>query len=172
MGYLAVWKVLEKMMIDFRKKGVSLPPDLISGFRSARTLINVLRADPDHHDTSRKVEEYLLDIESYLVSKGEEQFGREYIDEWLEKLSKAGEKLTEEDEMETRFIPGVPRDQKWIRVKPSEELPLEGMEMLVEELDLSCNIQPDGCLLVHGEEEGIKKFIGKITSKYGSRTAK
>ena len=171
MGYLAVWKILEKMMIEIRKKGVSIPADLISRLRSARTLINVLRADPSHHDTCQKVEKYLLGIESYLVSKGQEQFGREYIEEWLEKLSEAGEKVSEEWEWETRFIPGVPRDQKWIRVKSSEELPLEGMKMLVEELDLSYNIQPDSCLLVYGEEEGIKKFIEKMTSKYGSKTA-
>ena len=86
-------------------------------------------------------------------------------------MSEAGEKVSEEEEWETRFVPGVPRDQKWVRVKPSEELPLEGMKMLVDESDLSYNIQPDGCLLVYGEEERIKKFIEKMTLKYGSKTA-
>jgi len=169
MGYLAVWKVLEEMITDFRKKGITLPADMISNLRHAKTLINVLRADPTHLDTSQKVEEHLLSIESYLVSEGQKRLGKGYAEQWLERLNEAGSKVVEEEENETKFISGVPREQKWIRVKPSAELPIEGIKALADELNLSFNLQNDGCLLVYGEDRRIKIFVKKMTAKYGCK---
>lgn len=172
MGYLAAWKVLEEMITDFRKRGVTVPADVMSNLRSAKTLINVLRADPRRKDTSQKVEDYLLNIESYLVSEGRKRFGTEYMEEWLKRLDEASKKAFKEEEWETRFISGLPRDQKWIRVKSSPELPIEGLKALADELTLSYTVQDDGCLLVYGKEEGIKDFVKKMTTKYGIKTGK
>jgi len=150
MGYSAAWKVLEEMIMDFRKKGITVPRDIISNLRHAKTLINVLKADPSHLETSQKVEEHLRSVESYLVSEGQKRFM----------------KVFEEEEKETRFVSGVPREQKWIRVKPSAELPIEGLKALANELNLSHNLQDDGCLLVYGKEQPIKDFVKKMTAKY------
>jgi hypothetical protein len=169
MGYLAAWKVLEEMITDFRKKGITIPAEIVSSLRHAKTLINVLRADPTRLDTSQKVEQHLLSIESYLVSEGQKKFGKGYVEQWLKRLNEAGSKVVEEEEKETKFIFGVPREQKWIRVKPSAELPIEGLKALAEELNLSFNLQSDGCLLVYGEDWSIKDFVKKMTAKYGCK---
>lgn len=169
MGYLAVWKVLEEMVTDFRKKGITVPAEMISSLRHAKTLINVLGADPTRLDTSQKVEGHLFSIESYLVSEGQKNFGNSYAEQWLKRLSEAGGSVVEEHENETRFISGVPREQKWIRVKPSAELPIEGIKALADELCLSFNLQNDGCLLVYGEDRSIKIFVKKMTAKYGCK---
>jgi hypothetical protein len=166
MGYSAVWKVLEEMITDFRKKGIPVPADIISNLRHAKTLINVLKADPSRLDTSQKVEEHLLSVESYLVSEGQKRLGNSYVEQWLKRLNEAGSKIVEEEEKETKFIFGVPREQKWIRVKPSAELPIEGIKALADELNLSYNLQNDGCLLVYGENQRIKDFVKKMTAKY------
>jgi len=166
MGYLAAWKVLEEMITDFRKKGITLPADMISNLRHAKTLINVLGADPTRLDTSQKVEEHLLNIESYLVSEGQKRLGKGYAEQWLKRLNEASSKIIEEEEKETKFIAGVPREQKWIRVRPSAELPIEGIKALAEKLCLSFNLQNDGCLLVYGEDRSIKDFVKKMTAKY------
>lgn len=172
MGYLAAWRVLEEMIIDFRKKGVTVSADVMSDLRSAKTLINVLRADPSRIDTSRKVEGYLLNVESYLVSEGQKRFGTAYVEEWLKRLDEASKEVFEEEEEGTRFVYGLPREQKWIRVKPSAELPIEGLKALTDELNLSYNVQDDGCLLVYGKEERIKDFVKKMTTKYGVKAGK
>jgi len=172
MGYLAAWKVLEEMITNFRKRGIIAPAKIMSDLRSAKTLINVLKADPSRADTSQKIEEYLLNVESYLVSEGQKLFGTEYVDEWLKRLDEKGRKIFEEKEEETRFIPGLPREQKWIRVKPSAELPIEKLKVLTEESSLSYNVQNDGCLLVYGKDERIKDFVKKMTTKYGLKAEK
>ena len=171
MGYLAAWKVLEEMITDFRRRGIVVPAEIMSDLRSAKTLINVLKADPSHVDTSQKVDAYLLNVESYLVSEGQKMFGTEYVEEWLKRLDEASKKILEKEEEKT-FIPGVPREHKWIRVKPSTELPIEKLKTLAEESHLSYNVQNDGYLLVYGEDGRIKEFIKKMATKYGFKTEK
>jgi len=164
MDYLATWKVLEEMIIDFRKKGIVVQAEIMSDLRSAKTLINVLKADPTRVDTSQKIEEYLLKVESYLISEGQKIFGTEYVEEWLKRLDEASRKVLEEEE-KAIFISGLPRGQKWIRVKPSAEMPLERLRVLAEESSLSYNVQNDGCLLVYGEDKRIKEFVKKMATK-------
>jgi hypothetical protein len=169
MGYLASWKVLEEMITDFRKKGITVPAEIISNLRHAKTLINVLRADPTSLGTNQKVEQHLLSIESYLVSEGQKKFGEDYVEQWLRRLNEDSNKVVGQEEKETRFVSGVPREQKWIRVKPSAELPIEGIKTLADELNLSFNVQNNGCLLVYGEDQSIKDFVKKMTAKYGCK---
>ncbi|MEM3608998.1 MAG: DUF2096 family protein [Candidatus Bathyarchaeia archaeon] len=165
MGYSAVWKVLEEMITDFRKKGLTVPTEIIDDLKSAKTLIKILKADPTHGETVQKIEEYLGNVESYLISEGTKNFGDKYISEWLKRLDEAGKALFAEEEEEVRFVPGLPREQKWIRVKPSAELSIERLKSLAEELNLSCNVQSDGYLLVYGEENRIKEFVKKVAIK-------
>ncbi len=167
MGYLEAWKVLEQMITDLRRRGLAIPASVIGDLRHARTLINVLRADPTHLDTGRKIEERLRSVESRLVSEGEKKFGSNYVKAWVERLDKASREVVDEGEGETTFIPGVPRNQRWIRVKSSDELPLDGLKKLAKELDILYNKQDDEYIVVYGKEERIKEFIKKMTEEYG-----
>ena len=169
MGYLAVWKVLEEMISDLRKRGKTIPSGVMNNLKSANTLIKILRADPSCRETCQKIEEYLGSVESYLVSEGQ-MFGTEYVNQWLKRLEDANRKIPEEEE--TRFVSGLPRQQKWIRVKPSTDLPLEKLRLVAEKLELSCEAKNDGYLLVCGEDERIKEFVKKMARKYRLKVEK
>jgi hypothetical protein len=171
MGYLATWKVLEEMIADFRKRGIVIASDTMSDLKSAKTLINILKIDPCRVDTSQKIEAYLLNVESYLISQGQ-KFGAKYVDDWLRRLDEASQKPHEEEEDETRFVSGFPRDQKWIRVRPTAELTIEKIEALAKETGLSFNVQSDGRLLVYGEDNCVKEFVKKMATRYGLETEK
>ncbi|NIO36120.1 hypothetical protein GTO27_00265, partial [Candidatus Bathyarchaeota archaeon] len=54
-----------------------------------------------------------------------------------------------------------------IRVKSSDELPLDGLKKLAKELDILYNKQDDEYIVVYGKEERIKEFIKKMTEEYG-----
>ncbi|MEM1588949.1 MAG: DUF2096 family protein [Candidatus Bathyarchaeia archaeon] len=170
MGYLSVWKVLEEILTDFRRKGVQIPLNVFDDLKYARTLINVLRADPSRVETSLKIEECLSNVESYFIMEGQ-RFGDKYVKEWLKKLKEACRKIDENEET-SRFVPGLPREQRWIRVKPSEDMPIDMLRTLAEELKLSSEVQMDGCLLVYGEDERIKQFVKKMAIRYGSKACK
>ncbi|MGB9740789.1 MAG: DUF2096 family protein [Candidatus Bathyarchaeia archaeon] len=166
MGYLSTWKVLEEIVAEFRKKGVSIPPDIMNDLKYAKTLINILKADPTCTETNQKIEELLLKVESYLVSEGQKNFSADHLETWLKRLDEAAARPQEEEkEEEARFISGLPREHKWVRVKPIADLPIERLKRLAKESNLSCEMQGDGYLLVYGEEERIKDFIKKIAVK-------
>ena len=165
MGYPSAWQVLENMIADFRKRGIAVPEEVMTNLKSAKTMIKILKADPARGETLQKIEEYLGNVESYLVSEGQRTLGDEYVKEWLKLLEEANRKVDEE--AETRFVAGLPREGKWIRVKPSAELTLEKLKKSAEELNLSYDMQVDGYLLVYGTDECIKEFVKKIAAKYG-----
>jgi len=165
MGYLAVWKVLEEMVIEFRKKGLPVPAAVMNDLKSARTMIKIINIDASRGETAQKAEEYLGNVESYLVTEAQKEFAPECIDAWLRRLEEASCEICEEKGEESRFISGLPRDQKWIRVEPLASLPLEKLEQLAEESNLSCSVQQDGRLLVYGKAEDIKGFVKKMTGE-------
>ncbi len=165
MEFSAVWKTLEEMIADLRKRGVVMPAETLSDLKSARTMIRISKIGPAYWEAAQKIVEYLGKVESYLVSEGERRFGSEYADRWLVKLNESRRKAPEE-EKETRFILGLPRKQKWVRVKPSAGLTLGRLRELVDESRLSCNTQNDGSLLVYGKDEDVKALVRKMATEY------
>jgi hypothetical protein len=170
-GYPDTWAVLEEMIADFRRRGQTVPTRIMNDLKSAGTMIRVLKADISRGETAQRIEEYLGSVESYLVSEGEKSFGTAYADEWLKRLAEASRKPTEEEDG-TRFVPGLPREQNWIRVRPSGQLSLERLKMMAEESNLSWNAQADGSLLVYGGQDCVRSFVRKMATKLGSNAEK
>lgn len=166
MGYLAVWKVLEEIIVEFRKKGITIPQNIMNDLKSAKVLISLLKVNKSDGETAAKIDRYIENVEAYLITAAQKTFSPEHLDNWLKRLEKATFETgdtCEINESDT-FISGVPRDQKWIRIKPLDTVPLEKMKQLAAELNLSCRAQDDERLLVYGKTEHIQEFIKKITA--------
>jgi len=172
MGYPAVWKVLEEMVADFKKKQTTVPNEVISDLKSAKTTIKILGADPTCWENAQKIDEYLTNVESYLISEGQKRFGQAYVDEWLQKLDKAGRKIIDEQEEETKFVSGITGERKWIRLTPTEEISLEELKALAKESNLSYEVQNGEHLVVQGPETVLKDFVKKIAAKQKPKARK
>ncbi len=155
------------MIIEFRKKGLAVPQNVLDDIKSARVLMKVEEADDrGRGETSPKIDEFLGSVEAYLVTEAQKKLPPEKIDEWLRKLEAAScDTCMVQEKGESRFIPGLPRDQKWVRVKPLASLPAEKLKEFAAELQLSVRSENDGHLLVFGSDEGIKAFVKKMTSQ-------
>lgn len=167
MGYSEAWKILEEMVADFRKKGKVVPPQVMDDLKSARTMIRILKADASCSEATQKIEEYLGSVESYLVSEGEKSFGAAYANEWLKRLHDASKKVGMEEKEETRFVSSLPREQQWIRVKPSTELSIGRLKALANDSSVSYKVQDDGSILIFGTKELVLDFVKKTAAKYG-----
>ena len=172
MGYLAAWKVLDEMVADFRSRGATIPDKIMNDLKSARTVLNAVKTPQGSGEALERIDGYLATVEAYLVSEGEKQFGKEYADEWLEKLDKASRKPSDEEAEEERFIPGLPREQKWVRVKPSVDLPLEELSDIAKQSNVLVKIQTDGHFLVCGTDEQVKDFVKNMTTKHATEPRK
>ncbi len=164
MGYTATWRILEDIIIELRKKGVTIPPNVMTDLKSAKLMINISQAEGSTGEATQKVEEYLANVEGYLITEAEKTFGSERVDEWLRRLEAAICEVCEVKKEEDKFILGVPRDQKWIRVEPIQSLRPERLKQLAQELNLTVKPQKDGRLVVYGQPENIKEFLKKMTA--------
>jgi len=168
MGYMAVWKILEEIIIEFRKKDLTIPQNIMNDLKSAKVMINIMNFDEGRGETAQKIEQYLGSVEAYLVTAAQKTFEPAHIDTWLRRLEEATCDVCStcevEKEEETKFISGVPRDQKWIRVKPLDSMPLEELKQLAEKTSLSSRVEEDGRLVVYGKAEDIREFVKKMTA--------
>lgn len=167
MGLEEVWKTLNDLIIEFRKKGETIPPEVMADLRAAKTLMHVLKADPTKTENVPTIEMYLGNVESHLIFAAQAMFGSEFVNHWMKKLREARGKADIEVPAETasKFVPGLPRGQRWVRVQVSEETPKEEIEELAKKSGLACKMQDDGYLLVYGEEEKLKHFIKRTAAK-------
>jgi hypothetical protein len=170
-GYSETWKILEEIIIELRKKGTPAPENVMEDLRSAKTLIKLTEADSHGQgEIGTKIEQYLSAVEAYVVTEAQKSFPAQKIDEWLRRLESSycevcGSQTKSVPEQEQRFVPGLPRDQKWVRVTPIVSLPKEKLEELAQDSDLSVKPERDGRLIVCGTSEGIKEFVKKMTKE-------
>jgi len=174
MGYGEIWKILDELIIEFRKRGETIPLEVIEDLRAAKTMIQVLKADPTRAEHIPSIEKYLGNVESYLIFTGDQRFGAEFAESWMTKLREARKTIHIGEEEKTwepssKFIPGVPRDQKWLRVQVSAETPENEIKRLAAEFGLSTKIQTDGFVLVYGDGEKLKLFIQKTGEKFRAK---
>jgi hypothetical protein len=173
MSYDVRSKIFEVIIIELRKKGVTIPENVLGDLKSARVLMKVMGASQnDLGETAPKIEEYLGTVEAYLITEAQKHFASEKVDEWLRLLDQTmtdqcGCTQCEVDKPENdlRFITGVPRDQKWIRVEPLPSLPLKKLEELATQTNLGFREEKNGQLIVYGQPEDIKAFVKKMTAQ-------
>ena len=166
MGYVSIWKVLEEMVADFRRREMTIPPQVMSDLKSAKTTIRILGAGPQDENGIRRVDQYLMNVESYLVTEGQKKLGQRYIDEWLKRLENASRERIDDEQKMLRFVPGMPRQQKWIRITPTAGISIKSLETTAVKMKLSHEIHEDGSLLVWGDDRAIKDFVKNLASKY------
>jgi len=174
MGYGEIWKILDDLIIEFRKRGETIPPNVMEDLRAAKTMIQVLKADPSRAENIPSIEMYLSNVESYLIFTAHQKFGAEFAQGWMEKLREARKTVHvgEEEkawEPASKFVPGLPRHKKWVRVQVSDETPKNEIKQLAAECGLSTRMQTDGYMLVYGEDEKLKLFVQKTGEKLRSR---
>lgn len=174
-SHLAKSKLLEEILVALRKKGKQIPENIMSDLKSARTLMQVENVDlKDRGETEPKIDQYLANVEAYLISEAETNFEPEKVEKWLTAMDLASCETcitVEPQKQEMRMIPGVPRDQKWIRVTPIASLPVEKLEKMATEDGLGSRREKDGHLIVYGSDQAVKGFIKKISKPNGERNA-
>ncbi len=173
MSHVARSKILEEMIIDLRKKGFSIPPNVLNDLKSARTLMQVIGANKsDVGETAPSIDVYLSSAEANLVTEAGKLLPPEKVEDYLKKLELASCDTcvtvvpTKE---ESRFMTGVPReqDQRWVRVEPIASLPMEKLKQMATETNLQFREDGDGHLVVSGNQENVKKFVKKMTAQAG-----
>ncbi len=159
------WKLLEDMVLELKKSGVEIPAKIIEDLRSAKSMLK-LSCMPGSGDAVQKAEEYLTNVEAYVMTEGQNVFGSEKVDGWLRQLEEATvEVCAEPKAAQDKFVTGVPRDQKWVRIEPIGDLTAEKIEQTAKEQNLQVKLQADGKLVVYGQPENLKALLKKMATE-------
>jgi len=156
---LASWKLLEDMMLELKTSGATIPSKVVEELRSAKSMIQLTKTEGSHGDMLQKAEEYLANVEAYVVTEGQQVFGSEKVDEWLRRLEEANAVACEDEAVCDKFVSGVPRNEKWVRVEPMGDLTAEKVQKLATERGMQVKAQADGRLVVYGSAENLKAFL-------------
>lgn len=161
---LASWSALDEMMIELRRKGVAIPSNVVEDLRAAKSMLK-LSCLKGSGDAVMKAEELLANVEAYVMNEGQKVFGEDHVDKWLRRLEEANAQPNEEAAEEDKFVTGVPRDQKWVRIEPTGDLTANKVGAMAGEFNLQIKPQKDDKLLVHGQPENLKAFFKKMTTE-------
>jgi len=165
---LASWNLLEDMMLELKKSGVAIPDKVIEDLRSAKSMIR-LGCMPGSGDAIQKAEELMGNVEAFVVIEGQAVFGDLKVDGWLRRLEEANMEVCEPTgksaAAEDKFVAGVPRDQKWVRIEPMGYITVEKVEQIAKEQNLQVKKQPDGKLVVYGQPENLKAFLKTMATQ-------
>ena len=177
MGYSDTWRILEEIIIELRKKGNPVSESIMSDLKSARTLINLTGTAKSSNEIGPKIEQYLSSVEARLVTAAEKCFPPEKIDEWLRRLEGSSCEAGSNEPKDIlrgdqRFIPGLPRDQKWVRVTPIVSLPKEKIEEFAQNSGLNVRAEKDGHLIVYGSQDEIRGFVKKMAQETNREQSK
>ncbi len=155
------WKILADAITDLRKSGETIPFNVINDLRSAKIMLEILRVDKSRSENISRLEEYLSNVEAYVLPIAKDRFGEAYVNNML-RIMYRSEKEEAEVGFQTRFHPNLPREKKWVRIQITDEMPLEIIERVIHEESLEYRIEKDGYVLVYGENEKIKGFVKRM----------
>jgi hypothetical protein len=168
MSYEKKWKLLADLLTELQEMGEMIPADVLNDLRSAKTMIQVLKADPTNIESLSRIETYLRTVESYTIFTLEKQ-GKEDVEELLKKLKEPERgKNNGKGETTSRFVTRIPRNKNWMRIQISEDIHRNEMKKLVEENKLSCRLEKNGCILVYGDKENIKTLVKRLAEQLRS----
>lgn len=165
--YEAIYETLCEMTTALRKKDVDVPSDIATDLRSARALISGHRTDPEAVQILSQVQSYLKKVERKLIEMARSEGLSETASEFLERLDEArrGARKRTSPGPEIRFIPGLPRNGRWVRIKISPKTPLNTIEEVAAKSRVSLKPQEEGFVLATGRSENLREFIRILRSK-------
>jgi hypothetical protein len=168
LSYDNKWKILADLLKELQKKGEDIPPEILEDLRSTKVMIQILKMDSTHIDTMIRIERYLRKIESYVILTSE-RLGKEISEMWLRKLKDQPivERM-EKPKKESKFITGIPRNTKYIRIRISDDVTIDEVLKTANENNLTLRNRKNGFIIVYGDKEKIKSFVKKMAKKFHS----
>jgi len=151
---------MSDLIAVLRKSGEVVPMKVMSDLRAAKTMIEIYKVNRSHSENLLRIEEYLANLESYLLPVAKKRLGEEQMNKLLNDFAEAQRRTSTWESKPPRGFPvGVPRDSKWVRIEPSDKIPIEKIKHLTRQIGLKSKIQADGYVLVFGEEQKLKQFV-------------
>ena len=117
--HVHLWKTLETLILDLKRKGALIPQEVIEDLKSAKTMISIYEIDSSYMENLSDIEFLFNKVEISLISIAEADFGKEYGDECLRRISETRKiNNSQKHVSSSNFVLGIPKGEHWIKFKP------------------------------------------------------
>jgi hypothetical protein len=151
-------------MLELKKLGVVIPVKVIEDLRAAKSMIT-LSCMEGSGETMQKAEELFTVVSAYLVAESQKRFDEHKVDVWIKRLEAANSTCMVPAAVQDKFVMGIPKDQRWVRIEPAGTLTAERIKQLAEKQGMQVKPQNGGKLVVYGQPENLKAFIKKVATE-------
>lgn len=169
----SVWMVLNDLMGDLEKNGVSLSDLAYADLRNSKMVIEYLNSFEEEirvgegGDTQLKleIEQKVLVLKDSLLIKAEDKIGVEYRKNWESKFEQALEGKPESITKETKTpISDIPRDKDtaYFRIKLPDDIPVEIISELAEDCQVNVSLDGERHLQVSGKKDCVRLAMKKL----------
>jgi len=169
----AIWMVLNDLMGDLEKNGVSLSDLAYADLRNSKMVIEYLDSFEDEiragegGDTQLKleIEQKVLVLKDSLLIRAEDKVGKEFRDSWELKFEQVAEgKLDNVAEEAKTPISDIPRDKDtaYFRIKLPDEIPVEVVSELAEDCQVNVSLDGERHLQVSGKKECVRDAMKRL----------
>ncbi len=162
------WMVLAELLTNLRKRDVQIDPKINKELSLAKTTINFYKvnpADPERMNEIKRINEFLNNVQEKLLDLAELE-GKDYKDQWLEKLIKVsrGEKLYNVPDKKSKFVVGAPAGFSMVRVTFKTPIHEERVQEIAEYNNVIIEFQTDHLVVIYGDKENIQNSLKEIAS--------
>jgi len=150
-GYLLRWQQMADLVTGLQKSHESIPASVMRDPRSANIVRKVLGVNRTLSKNILKIEEYLDNLKSHLLSLAESKNGKKDVDESMDKLLKVQISYqTVQKEPNTKFLLRAPQDKHKVRMRAFKKFPPDRVKHHTQETVLTYNFQEDAGFSPHG----------------------
>lgn len=169
----AIWMVLNDLMGDLEKNGVSLSDLAYADLRNSKMVIEYLNSFEEDirasegGDTQLKleIEQKVLVLKDSLLIRSEDKVGKEYRDSWEAKFEQAAEGKLDSIAEETKTpISDIPRDKDtaYFRIRLPDDIPVEIVSELAEDCRVNVSLDGERHLQVSGKKECVRDAMKRL----------
>ncbi len=158
------WLVTMRMALALKKSGQPVE-ETLGLLKSAKTLLNQCRIYENTDPGTLSEAETLVDRAQSEVFLKSEPLGKAFQEKWDGVLKRVmrGEKVENFTVQKAVFYPGMPRNEKWIRIKPSKSLTKKRLDDIAKSTGVEVKPHEDNHILIVGSEDALKEAIKEIS---------
>jgi len=161
-NYDSVCRRLEELLVELLGVGCEVPARINDQLNSARRMINIYRTTPSELDFVMRNSPLLQIAEVDLTAIAEEALGMESAEAWQRKIIAAYTEPSAGLAKPRAYVSGIPKTDHWVRIQTAEIPEEADMPSLLSQYGLNADEQTDATVIIRGEKENAKKFIGEI----------
>jgi hypothetical protein len=162
------WMVLVELLIDLKKRGFDIDPEIPKDIRMAKTTINFYKVnpeDPERMNELKRINDFINSVQDKLIDLAEIE-GDDYKALWIKKLTQAsmGQKVYDLPDKKSEFVVGAPPGFSMVRITFKLPLPEERIQEIAEYHNVIIEFQTDTLVVIYGDKQNIQDSLKEISS--------